>query len=144
LILDLRFVSVGVWSCRFVSLFSAHILYGQDFWFPIFRLGVCLTPLLRVGPLPSVSGFCFSGGLSSELCARGFRYRAVSSTRPVSVPAGVGPKASFFLLVQAPRQGFDFCLRALLLLISLLRIWLFPPARSALVPISRSRGKELT
>jgi hypothetical protein len=70
--------------------------------------------------------------LSSELCARVFGYRAVSSTRSVSVLAGVSLKASFFRLVQVSGQGFDFCPRALLLLISLRRIWLFPPPRSAL------------
>jgi hypothetical protein len=37
-----------------------------------------------------------------------------------------------FPLGPVSGQGFDFCPRALLLLISLRRIWFFPPPRSAL------------
>jgi hypothetical protein len=92
LILQIRFFSLLISSVAriFSSLF--------------FSLGVRLTPLLRVD-LPSVSEFCFSGGLSSELCARGFGYRAVSSTRSVSVPVGVGPKAPFFARSIQPKAS---------------------------------------
>jgi hypothetical protein len=34
-VLDLRFVLVSVWYCRFISLFSPHIFCGQDFSFRV-------------------------------------------------------------------------------------------------------------
>jgi hypothetical protein len=66
-ILDPRFVSIGFWSYRFVSLFSAHIFCGQEFRFPIFQPGCPLESSPTSRRLPSVSEFCFSGGLSSQL-----------------------------------------------------------------------------
>jgi hypothetical protein len=85
--------------------FFCSYLLRSGFSVPYFPPGCPLDSSPMSRRLPSVSEFCFSGGLSSELCAHGFGYRAVSSTRSVSVPAGVGPKASFFRLVRLAK-GF--------------------------------------
>jgi hypothetical protein len=120
--------------------------------FLIFMVG--FNPLLLVLVMCSFwIRACFS---SSVLCAWAF---SVSIYSPAVLHSCCHPKSTasqtwlahfrFCRLelrfpareVQASGQGFNFFLRALLLLISLRWIWLFPPARSALVPISRSWSK---